>query len=76
MILPPTINSQDRKEHDLNDLRVYYLVCEELGIENDDSIQQSFHYLMQWAGNSKFLDEFLVFIRYIEKKKEDLDKKL
>lgn len=71
MLIPPTVNTKDRKNHDLNDLRIYYMVCEELGIIDKEDIQKSFYHLMKWAGNYKFLEEFSIFKRYIDKIKKD-----
>ena len=71
MLVPPSLNSKDRKEHDLNDLRVYYMICEDIGIADDDDIQKSFFHLMRWAGNFKFLEEFTIFKAHIDKRKKE-----
>lgn len=71
MIVPPQLNTRERKNHDLNDLRVYYMICEDLGIAEKEDIQKSFFHLMRWAGNYKFLEEFQIFKNYIDKLKKD-----
>ncbi len=73
MILPPPLNTKERKNHDLNDLRVYYMMCEEMGISEKEDVQQSFYHLMRWAGNYKFLEEFQIFKRYVDRIKKDKD---
>lgn len=71
MILPPPLNTKDRKKHDLNDLRVFYIVCEHLGISEKEDVQKSFFYLMKWAGDYKFLEEFQIFKKYIDRIKNE-----
>lgn len=71
MIIPPQLNTRERKTHDLNDLRIYYMICEDLGIAEKEDIQRSFFHLMRWAGNYKFLEEFQIFKNYIDKLKSD-----
>lgn len=65
MFLPPKPNTKERREFDLNDLRVYYLICEDLGIADEESIQKSFYYLMKWAGQDKFNKETAILRKYI-----------
>lgn len=74
MLVPPGLNTQDRKEHDLNNLRVYYMICEEIGIADDENVQKSFQCLMGWAGNFKFIEEFTIFRKYIDKKRSEYHK--
>ncbi|KAI5149184.1 hypothetical protein ENBRE01_0745 [Enteropsectra breve] len=74
MIVPPTLESKERREHDLNNLRIYYMICEDIGIDQEETIQRSFQYLMQWAGKYKFLEEFAIFKDYVDKKKEEKSK--
>lgn len=71
MLIPPSLNTKDRREHDLNVLRTYYMVCEDIGICEEEDIQKSFHFLMGWAGNYKFFEEFMIFKKYIDKRKEE-----
>lgn len=66
MIIPPQLDTTERKHFDLNDLRVYYMICEDMGIAEEDNIQKSFYHLMKWAGNHKFLHEFRIFKMYID----------
>lgn len=73
MIVPPQLNTRERRNHDLNDLRIYYMICEDLGIAEKDDIQKSFFYLMRWAGNYKFLEEFQIFKKYIDKLRLERD---
>lgn len=75
MILPPALNTDDRRVHDLNSLRVYYIICEEMGITEEESIQKSFAFLMEWAGEYKFLEEFVIFEEYVNKRKKEIEKK-
>lgn len=74
MLIPPQLGTKERKEHDINMLRMFYVVCENYNISEDEDIQKSFFHLVSWAGKSNFLDEFQVFElfvnKYIEKKKE------
>lgn len=74
MLVPPTLNTKDRKDHDLNNLRIYYMLCEDIGIIDDENVQKSFHCLMGWAGNFKFVEEFTIFINHIDKRKEEIRK--
>lgn len=71
MLVPPQLNTKDRKEHDLNTLRVYYMVCEDLGIAESESVQKSFQCLMGWAGSFKFVEEFTIFKGHIDKIKRE-----
>lgn len=73
MLIPPQVGTKDRKEHDINMLRMFYIVCETNNISNDEDIQKSFFHLVKWAGKSNFLDEFMLFEMYVEKY---MDKKL
>ncbi|CCI73917.1 ECU03_1115 [Encephalitozoon cuniculi GB-M1] len=65
MFLPPDANTKERRRFDLDDLRVYYLICEELGISEEEHIQKSFYYLMKWAGQDKFGGEVGLLRSYI-----------
>jgi hypothetical protein len=67
MFLPPELNTKERRDFDLNDLRVYYLICEDLGIADEEHIQKSFYYLMKWAGKEKFSKETTILKEYIMK---------
>ncbi|KAI5178354.1 hypothetical protein PAEPH01_2538 [Pancytospora epiphaga] len=71
MLLPPQLDTESRKEYDLNDLRIYYMICEDLGIADDDNIQKSFQCLMGWAGKHKFMEEFSILKAHIDKKKQE-----
>lgn len=71
MIVPSELGTKERKNNDLNDLRIYYMICEDLGIVENEDIQKSFFHLMKWAGNYKFLEEFQIFRNYIDKLKKD-----
>lgn len=71
MFLPPESNTKERKEFDLGDLRVYYLICEEIGIADEEHIQKSFYYLMKWAGQEKFSRETAILRSYITKVKKE-----
>ncbi|KAG5859371.1 hypothetical protein KMI_07g12140 [Encephalitozoon hellem] len=75
MFLPPDTNTKERRRFDLDDLRVYYLICEELGIAEEEHIQKSFYYLMKWAGQDKFSGEVGLLRNYIMRiKKERKDR--
>lgn len=71
MFLPPDPNTPARRDFDLGDLRVYYLICEELGIADEEHIQKSFFYLMKWAGQDKFGREAALLKEYILKIRRD-----
>ena len=71
MFLPPEANTKERRRFDLDDLRVYYLICEELGIADEEHIQKSFYYLMKWAGQDKFNSEVGLLRSYIMKVRKD-----
>lgn len=72
MIVPPKVNTKERKRHDLNDLRLYFMMCEELNISNKEDIQESFGCLIKLTGNYKFMEEFIIFKEYVEKKKKEI----
>lgn len=74
MLLPPRLNTKNRKEYDLNDLRIYYMICEDLGIADDENIQKSFQCLMNWAGDYKFIEEFTILKSHIDRKKKEAGK--
>lgn len=74
MIIPPEINTKERKSHDLNDLRIYYMICEDIGIAETEDIQKSFYHLMKFAGQHKFLQDFILLKNYVDKLKDDNDK--
>lgn len=67
MFLPPKPNTKERKKFDISDLRVYYLICEDLGIVYEEHIQKSFYYLIKWAGQDKFSRETAILKDYIMK---------
>ncbi|OQS55701.1 hypothetical protein EHP00_467 [Ecytonucleospora hepatopenaei] len=73
MLVPPQLGSKERKEHDINILRMFFVVCENHNISEDEDIQKSFFHLVKWAGKSNFLEEYLMFEsfvqKYVEKKK-------
>lgn len=71
MLLPPALSTQERRSYDLDDLRVFYILCEELGIVNEEKIQKAFSLLMEWAGEYKFIEEFMILKEYVEKRKID-----
>ncbi|KAI4291885.1 hypothetical protein PAPHI01_1159 [Pancytospora philotis] len=72
MLVPPALDTKDREAHDLNDLRVYYMLCEELGIANDEEVQKSFKCLINWAGKFKFVEEFTIFKQHVDRRKKEL----
>lgn len=72
MLLPPALGSPERRKHDLNNLRIYYMLCEEIGIAGEENVQKSFACLMRWAGDYKFMEEFGVFQEYIDKRKQEI----
>jgi hypothetical protein len=72
MFLPPELNTKERRAFDMGDLRVYYLVCEDLGIADEEHIQKSFYYLMKWAGKDKFSKETAILKEYITKVKKKM----
>jgi len=65
MFLPPEPNTKERKKFDLESLRVYYLICEDLGIAEEECIKKSFYHLMAWAGQDKFNGEVRLLRDYI-----------
>lgn len=70
MFLPPEPNTRERRAFDIDDLRVYYLICEDLEIADEEHIQKSFYYLMKWAGQDKFNRETAILKSYIMKVKK------
>lgn len=74
MLIPPELDTKDRKIHDLNDLRIYYMICEDIGIANDENIQASFKCLINWAGHFKFIEEFTIFRKHIDRRRKELHK--
>lgn len=52
---------------------MFFVVCENHNISEDEDIQKSFFHLVKWAGKSNFLEEYLMFEsfvqKYVEKKK-------
>ena len=66
-VVPPSLDGKDPKENDLNDLREYYMICEDMGVADYENIQLSFFNLMKWAGHYKFLEEFIIFRKYVDK---------
>lgn len=71
MIIPPPLNTKERESHDISGLRVLYLLCEDMGIANEDYIQQAFLFLRRLVGKVNFMSEFNILQNYIEIKKLD-----
>ena len=77
MFIPPLLGTKERKDLDINILRMFYIVCEVHNISEDENIQKSFFQLVKWAGKSNFLEEFHLFESYVKKylEKQKLFKK-
>lgn len=74
MLVPPQLDTKERKEHDMNILRIYYMICEDIGMAKDGNVQKSFQCLMNWAGSFKFVEEFTIFREHIDRLKREIQK--
>ena len=70
MLVPPQLGTQERRNHDLDLLRIYYLICEDIELVDHENVKKSFQYLMGWAGSFKFNEEFVVFKTHIDRLRE------
>eukprot|EP00866_Antonospora_locustae_P001618 jgi/Antlo1/1618/1830 len=66
MIIPPPINTKERESHDISGLRVLYLLCEDIGIAQEEHVQRAFLLLRKLVGKDRFLKEFITLQDYIE----------
>lgn len=66
MLVPPQLGTKERREHDLNLLRIYYMICEDMGLSDNENVQKSFQCLMSWAGTFKFVEEFTIFKEHVD----------
>ena len=71
MIIPPPLNTKEREKHDISGLRVLYLVCEDIGIAQQENIQKAFLLLRKLVGTGKFVSEFTILQSFIENKKKE-----
>ncbi|EOB14297.1 hypothetical protein NBO_31g0015 [Nosema bombycis CQ1] len=67
MYIPPNFYTEERKKSDLSILRMYYMVCEELGIAETEKMQKIFKFLMKYVGRPKFFEESKILERYLMK---------
>lgn len=72
MIIPPPLGTKAREEHDINNLRILYLISEELNIHQDGNVQRAFLLLKKLVGKHRFCREFVVLHMFLdgEKKKK------
>lgn len=69
MIIPPPLNTKEREGHDISGLRVLYLLCEDVGIAQEEHVQKAFLLLRKLVGSHKFVSEFRILQDYIETQK-------
>lgn len=67
MYIPPRYYTAERKEADKAILRVYYTVCEDLGISETEKMQKIFKFMMKYLGKPKFFEESQILDRYLRK---------
>lgn len=67
MIIPPDFYTKERVEWDLYMLKVYYKMCEELKLTNDN-VKRTFMKLSKIAGNPIFMNEVFLLSKYINKR--------
>lgn len=73
MIIPPDFYTKERVEWDLYMLQVYYKMCEELNLTNDN-VKRTFMKLSKMAGNPIFMNEAILLSKYINKRLRPYEK--
>ncbi|ELQ74444.1 hypothetical protein THOM_2624 [Trachipleistophora hominis] len=74
MIIPPPLNTKERTEFDLNDLKSIFVRCQTLGISKDINIRKRICVLKECAGREEFMKEFLDLSLFVEEKRKEMER--
>ncbi|WUR04775.1 uncharacterized protein VNE69_10125 [Vairimorpha necatrix] len=67
MLIPPDFYTQERVDSDLDILRLYYTLCDELNLTED--LKETFLRLSKLVGKPVFLKEFVLLAKFINNKR-------
>lgn len=73
MIIVPPLNTRERAESDLNDLKNTFIRCQDLGISKDIQIRKYVCKLKEAAGKEGFSEMFRDFFTLVETKRHHID---
>ena len=73
MIISPPMNTVERAEFDLRDLKKLFVRCQQLGISKDITIRTYVCVLKEAAGKEKFCEMFADFYALVEKRKNQIN---
>lgn len=74
MIIPPPLNTKERIDFDLNDLKNIFVRCQALGISKDIKIRKCICALKECAGKEEFVRKFLDLSIFVEEKRKEMER--
>ncbi|KRH92116.1 hypothetical protein M153_11486000412 [Pseudoloma neurophilia] len=72
MIILPPVNTLERAEYDLKDLKKLFMRCQKLGISKDIEIRKNVCELKESAGKEGFCIMFVKFYNLVETKSKKI----